>query len=312
MSLDPAVKALMDTLAAAGRPRVWEVPPEETRKNMLALSQLIDPKDVTRGATRDGTLPGPAGAIPYRLYSPAGNAVVVLPALVYFHGGGFVLGNIATHDVLCQMLANESRCRIVSVDYRLAPEHKFPAGLEDCYAATAWVAANAASLGIDPARLGVAGDSAGANLAAAVCHLAKERGGPALRLQLLLCPTLAGRDKTDSARAYAEGYFLEERGMQWFFEQYVDAGTDPADPRIAPLHAKDHAGLPRAIIHTAEFDPLRDDGDLYAKALAKAGVPVSYACHPGMIHHFYGMGGVVPYGRKALAEIAAAAGDALA
>jgi acetyl esterase/lipase len=312
MSLDPAAKNLLDLLVAAGRPKVWQVGAVEGRKGLRKLAQAADAKDVPIGRIDNGTWPGPAGALAYRSYTPIEAAGEPLPALVYFHGGGFVIGDLDTHEGLCRLFANASGCRVISVEYRLAPEHKFPAAVEDAYAAASWAAEHARELGIDPGRIAIGGDSAGANLSAVVCQLAKERGGPRLALQLLLYPGTNSADETASRRALAEGYLLEKKSMEWFFQQYVEPGTDPNDPRISPLLAPDVSGLPPAHIHTAEFDPLVDEGEAYAKKLAAAGVPVEYTCHPGMIHHFFCLAGAIPYARTAIANAGAAVRKALA
>jgi acetyl esterase len=312
MSLDPAAKNLLDLLVAAGRPKVWQVGAVEGRKGLRKLAQAADAKDVPIGRIDNGTWPGPAGALAYRSYTPIEAAGEPLPALVYFHGGGFVIGDLDTHEGLCRLFANASGCRVISVEYRLAPEHKFPAAVEDAYAAASWAAEHGRELGIDPGRIAIGGDSAGANLSAVVCQLAKERGGPRLALQLLLYPGTNSADETASRRALAEGYLLEKKSMEWFFQQYVEPGTDPNDPRISPLLAPDVSGLPPAHIHTAEFDPLVDEGEAYAKKLAAAGVPVEYTCHPGMIHHFFCLAGAIPYARTAIANAGAAVRKALA
>jgi acetyl esterase/lipase len=312
MSLDPAAKNLLDLLVAAGRPKVWQVGAVEGREGLRKLAQAADAKDVPIGRIEDGEWPGPAGALSYRSYTPIDAAEAPLPALLYFHGGGFVIGDLDTHDGLCRLLANASGCRVISVEYRLAPEHKFPAAVEDACAAACWVADHARALGIDPGRIAIGGDSAGANLAAVVCQLAKQAGGPKLALQLLLYPATDSAAETASRRALAEGYLLEKKSMDWFFQQYVEPGTDPKDPRLSPLLAPDLSGLPPAHIHTAEFDPLRDEGKAYAEKLAAAGVKVEYVCHPGMIHHFFCLAGAIPYARTAIANAAAAIKQALA
>jgi acetyl esterase len=312
MPLDPAAKNLLDLLVAAGRPKVWQVTPTEAREGISALAEAADAKDVPIGHIENGTLPGPAAALPYRSYTPIDAAPEPLPALVYFHGGGFVIGNLDTHDGLCRQLANASGCSVISIDYRLAPEHKFPAAVEDAYAAARWVAEHARELGIDPGRIAIGGDSAGANLAAVVCQLAKQRGGPKLALQLLLYPATESGVDTPSRVALAEGYLLEKKSIEWFFQQYVEPGTDPIDPRLSPLLAPDLSGLPPAHIHTAEFDPLVDEGKAYADKLAAAGVEVAYTCHTGMIHHFFCLAGAIPYARTAIANAGAAIKQALA
>jgi acetyl esterase/lipase len=312
MPLDPAAKNLLDLLVAANRPKIWEVGAVEGRKASRQLTLLADAKDVPIGGVENGAWPGPAGPLPYRMYRPLDAAPGPLPALVYFHGGGFVIGDLDTTEGLCRMLANASGCRVISMEYRLAPEHRFPAAIEDAYAAVSWVAGHARALGIDADRIAIGGDSAGANLATITCQTAKQRGAPNLALQLLLYPTTDATTETPSRRALAEGYLLEKKSIDWFFAQYVPAGIEAADPRISPLLAANLSGLPPAHIHTAEFDPLRDEGKAYADRLAAAGVEVEYTCHPGMIHHFFCLGGAIPYAARAIAEAGAAMKQTLA
>jgi len=215
-----------------------------------------------------------------------------------------VFGNLDSHDAMLRMLANDSGCRIASIDYRLAPEHRFPAAVEDCFAATQRIAAQAADFGIDAARLAVAGDSAGGNLAAVVSQMAKT-AGLKLALQVLFCPVIDVAADTPSRRDFGEGYFLEQSLMEWASMHYVPPGTDVKDPRLSPLWAADLSGLPPAHIHTAAFDVLRDEGSAYADALKRAGVAVRYTCHQGMIHHFYAMAEAIPYATPALKSVAA-------
>ena len=312
MPLDPAAKNLLDLLVAAGRPKVWQLSPPEAREGLRALAEAADAKDVPIGRIENATLAGAEGGLPYRSYTPLDAGTEPLPVLIYFHGGGFVIGDLDTHEGLCRMLANASGCRVISVAYRLAPEHKFPAAVEDAYAAVCWVAGHARELGIDGNRVAVGGDSAGGNLSAVVCQLIKERGGPKLALQLLLYPATETDVETPSRLSLAEGYLLEKKSIEWFMKQYIALGTDPIDPRLAPLLATDLSGLPPAHIHTAEFDPLVDEGQAYAQKLAAAGVPVEYTCHPGMIHHFFCLAGAIPYARTAIDNAGAAIKRALA
>jgi acetyl esterase/lipase len=251
------------------------------------------------GRIEDRTLPGSGGPLAVRIYTPLDAGAETLPGLVYFHGGGLVAGNLGTHDFIGRALAAYGACRVVSVDYRLAPEHPFPAALDDALAAVAHVGACAAHFGIDGARLGICGDSAGGALAAATCQAVARIGSPRLALQLLICPILDYSRSTPSRREFASGYLLDQATLDDDLLQYAP-GLDPADPRISPLHAGDFAGLPRTRIHTAEFDPARDEGREYFERLAQAHTDVSYTCHPGMIHLFYGLGAVIPYARTAL------------
>jgi acetyl esterase len=311
MPLDPHVQRFVEMLSAAA-PRTQALTPAEMRLGFQALTSMVDRRDdAPVGAIENSACPGPAGALPLRIYTPVPATSAPTPALVFFHGGGFIFGDLDTHDGLCRRLARESGCRVISVDYRLAPEHRFPAAVEDCYAATRWVADNAQRLQIDPRRMAVAGDSAGGNLAAVVCQTAMRVGGPDIALQVLICPVLDACAQTQSRRAFAQGYFLDKATIDWTMEHYCNPDDDLEDPRISPLRASDLAGLPAAHIHTAEFDPLRDEGQAYAERLEQAAVKVRYTCHLGMIHHFIGMADVVPYARAAVRAIGGAVKEAL-
>jgi len=247
--------------------------------------------------------PGPAGDIPLRLY--ATDHVGLRPALVYFHGGGFVFGNLDTHDAVCRAIAKASGAVVVAVDYRLAPEHKFPAAVDDSYAATKWVAANAERLGIDAHRIAVGGDSAGGNLATVIALRCRDAGGPALAAQVLIYPvTDVSTFETGSHRELAEGYFLTRAAMEWFTGHYLASADHKRHPEVSPLLAPNLSGLPPALIITAEFDPLRDEGEAYARRIQQAGVPVTVTRYPGMIHGFVSMRGVLSGGRQAIQEAA--------
>jgi acetyl esterase/lipase len=307
--LDPHAKRFLDMLGASAPAEGLRVSASQRRQafgNLMKLSASAAPAAEVAALN----CPGPDGAIALRSYAPSGTGARVLPGLVYFHGGGLVAGDLDTHDGLCRTLATAAGCRVVAVDYRLAPEHRFPAAVDDSFAAMQWVARHATALGIDGRRLGVAGDSAGGGLAAAVCGLAREDGGPAPTLQLLLCPVLDLGADTPSRRDFARGYFLDAATIARDIADY-SPDQDLANPLISPLRAARFDGLPRTLIHTAEFDPLRDEGKAYADALAAAGVAVSHVCHAGLIHHFYGLGGIIPAARSALAEIGAEAHAAL-
>lgn len=276
----------------------------ERRDAFRKLMSLSDGGE-TVGGVEDRSLPGTDGPLRVRIYTPVDARSGTSPALVYFHGGGLVSGSLDTHDGVCRSLANASGCRIFSVDYRLAPEHKFPAAVTDGCAATAWIVRHAGELRIDRERIAVGGDSAGATLAAVVCQLMGRAPGVKLAAQLLLCPITDFAGETASRKAFAQGFLLENATMEQDLEQYVPSGVDAADPRISPLRAADFTDLPAAFIHTAEFDPLLDEGRAYADRLAAAGVEVHYVCHPGMIHLFYGMARAVPYARTAIKGIGA-------
>ena len=310
MPLDPECRMLMDQLQGTMRP-FHEMSVAEARAAIGALADAAGtPEPVAH--VEDRTVPGPAGEIPVRVYRPEG--VEALPVLVYFHGGGWVIGSIETHDPLCRHLANAVGCIVVSVDYRLAPEHPYPAAVEDAYAATAWIAQNAALLGGDRRRIAVGGDSAGGNLTAAVSLMARDKGRPHLVFQLLVYPVTdaPGTGDHPSYRENGEGYFLTTEMMHWFWNHYCGAQPNAADPYLCPLRAKDVAQVPPALVVTAEFDPLRDEGEAYARRLREAGVPVELKRYPGMIHGFFGMGGLLAGARQATAEASAALRSAFA
>ena len=295
-------------LAAAGGPGLHEIPLDEARKVPYQMIELGGPEEpVAHVDTR--ILPGPV-QIPVRVYRPS--LAQDLPVLMYFHGGGFVICNLDTHDRACRGLANASGCVVVSVDYRLAPEHKYPAAAEDAYNATRYVAEHASEFGIDPSRIAVGGDSAGGNLATVVALMARDRGGPALKYQLLIYPVTDFTDhETPSEREYSRGYFLDREVMDWFADQYFATGADRSLPYGSPLKASDVRGLPPALIITGECDPLRDQGEAYADKLRSAGVPVVLKRYEGMIHPFVSLAGIVDSGRDAIKESAAAVRQAL-
>ena len=295
--LDPRVKRFLDALAAGKPPNALETTVEQRRLGLTELMKLGGPEPAV-SRVEDRTLPGPAGELTVRIYTPL-DAAETLPGLVYFHGGGLVAGTVATHDSIARALAKAGACRVVSVEYRLAPEHPFPAALDDALAAVTYIGAHAAAFGIDPARLGIGGDSAGGTLAAATAQAVARIGTPRLALQLLICPILDYSRSTASRRDLASGYLVDQATLDHDLLHYAPPGTDPADPRISPLRAAAIGGLPPTLIHTAEFDPLRDEGRDYFERLARAHAEVSYTCHPGMIHLFYGLGGVIPYARTA-------------
>jgi acetyl esterase len=308
MPLHPQCKAFLDMLAAAGGPGLHELPVDEARKAPYQMIELGGPEEpVAQVETR--LVPGPV-PIPVRVYRPS--LAQHLPALVYFHGGGFVICSLDTHDRACRMLANASGTVVVSVDYRLAPEHKFPAAVEDAYAATRYVAENPSEFGIDPSRIAVGGDSAGANLATVVALLARDRGGPALKFQLLIYPVVDfTAHETESEREYGHGYFLDVEVMDWFADQYFATEADRHLAYASPLKASDLRGLPPAMVMTGECDPLRDQGEAYADKLRSAGVTVELKRYDGMIHVFVSLAGIVDAGRVAIADAAAAVRQAL-
>jgi acetyl esterase len=302
MPLDPVAKRFLTMMAAASPAARTRPTAVERRLSLAKLMQFARAEAANVTAT-DGTLPGPAGDIRYRLYAPISEDNVRLPGFVFFHGGGMVAGSIETHDRVAAALADTTGCRLVSVDYRLAPEHKFPAAVDDAIAATEFVARNAASLGIDATRLVVGGDSAGATLAAVVCQYAQRQAGLAISAQCLICPVLDFEEISPSRDEFAEDNLIHRTTLEADLADYLPEGTDTADVRISPLRAMNLKGLPTAIIHTAEFDPLRDEGNAYARKLLAAGVNVEHVCHNGMIHNFHAMGAVLPQARLVLSQI---------
>ena len=265
------------------------------------------------GKVEDRAIPGPAGSIPIRIYTPAGNGP--FPVLVFYHGGGFVIGDLESHDGLCRSLTNGAGCVTVAVDYRLAPEAKFPAAVEDCFAATRWVSENAATLGADPNRLAVGGDSAGGNLAAVVSMMARDNktlpNTPKIVFQLLIYP---GTDLTCSAHSHKTNteYILTPDNIRWFMGHYLGNEADSRNPLASPLFAANFTGLPPALIITAEFDPLRDEGEDYGQKLRDAGVPVQVSRYEGMVHGFVSMADMLDKGKQGIAESAAALKKAFA
>jgi acetyl esterase len=310
MPLDPHAQRLLDMLAMTSSVDALCLSVNDRRdlfRKLMSLSESNVP--VLRIENR--ALPGPGGPINTRVYTPIAPLVDQLPGLVYLHGGGLVAGSLDTHDSMCRTLANETGCRLISVDYRLAPEHKFPAAVMDSYAAAIWVVEHATELGIDRDRIVVAGDSAGATLAAIICQLARRAQRVHLAAQLLLCPITDFAAEAASRLEFAEGYLLDKSIMDRDREHYLPVGTDATDPLVSPLRASELSGLPPAYVHTAEFDPVRDEGRAYADRLARAGVKVNYTCHAGMIHLFYGMASTIPYARTALKRIGSEVRSAL-
>jgi acetyl esterase len=304
MPIDPYARRFLDRLAAMNPPSVLTVSVGE-RRDALEHLLLTAGSRVAVSRVQDRSLPGPGGPLPVRLYTPAAAAATELPGLIYFHGGGFVAGNLDSHDAICRALCNASGCRLIAIDYRLAPEHPFPAAIEDGYLAVSFIAAHAAEFGVDRHRLAVGGDSAGATLAAAVCQRVGATRELHLALQLLLCPIMDYGAQTDSRRSFAEGYFLDQATLEHDCKHYLGVGADLADPRVSPLRANDVSAVAPTCIHTAEYDPVRDEGAAYAQRLRLAGVQTSYHCHSGMIHLFYGMGAMIPYAAEAYQMIGA-------
>lgn len=301
MPIDPQAQVLLDQIASLAAPQIHQASVEEARMMIAAMAGFAGkPPPIAKVESR--TAPGPAGDIALRVFAPDGTAP--LPVLVYFHGGGWVIGGLDTHDVPCRELANRAGCVVVSVDYRLAPESRFPAAPEDCYAATRWVADNAASIGGDPGCLAIGGDSAGGNLAAVVALMARDRGGPSIVHQLLIYPVTDAAQDTPSYRDNADGYLLSAADMAWFWNHYLATAADGENPYASPLRAESLRGLPPAHVITAELDPLRDEGEQYAARLKDAGVEVQLSRYDGMIHGFFGLGAVLDKGRQAMDEAA--------
>jgi acetyl esterase len=300
--LDPEVATFL--AAGAGAPPVETVPITELRANVVRQSAARPKLDEPVAAIEDRAVPGPHGAIPIRLFTPPGTGP--FPVLLYLHGGGWVMCSVETHTDLCRSLCGRSGAIVVSVDYRLAPEHKFPVALDECYAALDWIALSAADIGGDAARLAVGGDSAGGNLTAALALRVRDTSGPSLAMQVLLYPALDCAFDTASYHENAEGFGLNRSEMMFFWEQYLADPCDADNPWASPLRAPDLRGLPPALIQTADYDPLRDEGEAYAARLARAGVPVQVTRYLGMNHGFTGRAGVITRGRDGLDEIAAA------
>jgi acetyl esterase len=298
MPVDPQARALAEQLGAGLD--ITKTDLAEVRRTIDEASRLGPRPEVA--AVKDLEVPGPAGAIPVRVYRPSQRAG--LPLLVYLHGGGWTICSIETHDVTCRELANGAECVVVSVEYRLAPEHRFPAAPEDCHAALGWVARHADSLGGDAGRIALGGDSAGGNLTAAVSLMARDRGGPRLCHQLLVYPVTNHAFDTGSYRENAEGPLLTREAMQAFWSHYLGSEGDGRHPYASPLRAPDLSGLPPAHVITAEYDPLRDEGEAYAARLAAAGVPVVQRRYDGMIHGFFGFTAQIDRAREAVADAA--------
>lgn len=296
MPLLTGYRALLDQIAEADAPPLPEMPIDAARA-MFRVAQPTRP-DIAVGNVNDRSISGRNGSIPIRIYTPKGSGP--FPVTMMFHGGGWVIGDLETVDAQSRQVSNQVGCVVVAVDYRLAPEHRFPAAAEDCYDATIWAYENSTHLNADPTRLAVAGDSAGGNLAAVVAQMARDQEGPPLVFQLLVYPVTKGDEfKTDSYRDNAEGYMLTAESMHWFWNHYTDA-SERSNPYASPLCASDLSNLPPALIQVAEFDPLRDEGIQYADALSAAGVDARSRCYDGFIHGFFSHFDTVPPTRVAM------------
>ncbi len=302
MALDPQAEALLKDLKDSGAQPFETMTPAEARVAVLGSKDLGgEPEDVDGVDQR--FIPGPTADLPVWIYRPVRGGARPLPGLIYFHGSGWVVANIGVCDSFSRSLANRTGCVVVAVNYQKAPEHKFPVPLDDCYAATRWVFDNASALGLDRGRIGVIGDSAGGNLAAAVTLRARDENGPQLAYQVLIYPAVQYGWDTPSALANAEGFLLQRASMEYFWNHYVRNPRDGMNPYCSPLVAEDHSGLPPALIVSAEFDPLCDDGRNYADKLAAAGVSVKFRLYKGMIHGFLRMAGVLDQSKALLDEI---------
>jgi acetyl esterase len=303
----PQVVAVLERAARSGLPLYYEVSPFVARRIYRDTRGALSPAPPTVAEARLMLAPGPDGPVPMRAFRPQGTkADDVLPALVYFHGGGWTIGDLDTHDVVCRQFANGARCAVFSVDYRLAPEYRFPAAVEDCIAATQWVAAQAKALAIDPKRIAVAGDSAGGNLATVIALAAREAGGPKLCYQMLIYPATDQHLGFPSVERNGEGYLLTKGAMNYFRGHYIPKVSDWPDWRASPLLAKSLAGLPAAYVITAGFDPLLDEGHAYAERLAKEGVAVEYKEYADMVHGFLLFGGALDTANAAVDACCAA------
>lgn len=303
MPVDPEIAAVLKQIEEAGGPPISELTPQMAREAFAPLVALQgQPEGVDKVGNRE--VAGPGGPIPIRIYYPA-DAPAPSPVVFYIHGGGWVIMDLESHDPICRALANASGCVVVAAHYRRGPEARFPAAPDDCYAVLRWIADSGSSIGCDPERIAVAGDSAGGNLSAAMTLLAAERGGPRLAAQVLHCPATNHDFSPASYRENAEGYLLTTELMQWFWDHYLEDAADADRPIASPLRAPDLSGLPPALIQTAEFDPLRDEGRAYAERLRTAGVAVRYDEIQGVVHDPYLMFGVSPKGRRALDDAAA-------
>ena len=301
--LDPQVRAVLAYLAQLGLPSIDRIAAPEARRQYRETRAALQPAAPVLPLVRDLDTDEASGSIPLRLYRPSDG---VLPALIFFHGGGWVVGDLETHDVVCRQLAAEAGVIVIAVEYRLAPEHPFPAPVDDCWAATRWIAAHAVELGVDASRLAVGGDSAGGGMAAVVALMARDAGGPALTYQILIYPVTDLRENVASHSKHSDGYLLTRDLMRWYVAQYAPTSDRVLDWRASPLLAPSVNGVPPALVITAGVDPLRDEGEAYARRLEEAGVVVDYLCLGGMIHGFLTMGGKIDTAHRAVSTVAAA------
>ncbi len=309
MPLDPQAEMLLKQIAASPAPALNTFSPADARRVTAMMFKLPPGSEEPVHKVENRNIPGPAGQIPVRIYTPAGAGP--FPLLMFIHGGGFVICDLDSHDAACRSLTNQAGCVTVSIDYRLAPEHKFPAAVEDSYAAALWVSEHAKEINGDPSRMAVGGDSAGGNLSAVVSMLARDAGKPNICFQLLIYPATDSHRNTESHRNFTS-YFLTKEMIDYFMGHYLHGKEDDNDPRISILLAKNFKGLPPAHVITAEFDPLRDEGEAYAERMRAAGVSVTAKRYPGMIHGFFTMANLLDQGKTAIAESAQALRKAFA
>lgn len=286
MPLDPDARALMDMIKASGRPPIDMMAPPEARQAYQKASQIFSPDKPEMGELRDLAADGPNGPIPLRLYRGKGAPAGALPTLIYLHGGGFTIGDLDTHDYVCRKFANDARCVVVSVDYRLAPEHKYPKPVEDCLAAARWIAAHAGELGVDATKIAVGGDSAGGNLSAVLTLDARDNGGPQYVFQMLLYPGVDATMRHASYKTVGDDVPLTAKTTRYFLDHYVAKDSDALDWRVSPLRATSFANLPPAFVLTVRYDPLCDEGRDYARALDEAGVRVWAVDLNDQVHGF--------------------------
>ena len=307
MHLDPQIEHILGLVNKAGYPEFWELSPLEARAQLAKTMPILDAKPVPIHKWEDKFIPVGARLIPVRVFTPRpARSGELLPVMMWLHGGGFVVGSVQLYDSICRLLARQSDCIVVSVDYRLAPEHKFPAGVEDCFAVLSWLGDHAIEIGGDRSRIVVAGDSAGGNLAAVSAILARDAGGPGIALQVLIYPGTAPRPESASHYEFAEGYFLSRKTILWFYQHYLRHESDGNDFRFAPLLTEDLTGLPPALVIVAGYDPLRDEGIAYARKLQAAGNIVELSNYRTMTHAFLSFSGAVDVSKQAIKQVATA------
>jgi len=307
ITLDPQVAMLLQMQAAAGAPPLESMEPVVLRKAFSEQSKMTAAPPAEMSRVEERQIPGDETDIPVRIYRPITDSEGLLPVLVFYHGGGWVICDLDTHDDVCRSLAAEGECIVVSVDYRLAPEHRYPAAVDDAWAALLWVAENSTSIGADSERIAVGGDSAGGNLAAVVTNMARNQGGPELAAQLLIYPVVdIARMDRDSHLKFGNDYGLTLSGMEWFRDLYLGPDQDAKDPHVSPIYAGEFSGLPPTIVMTAEADVLSDEGEAYAQDLINAGVHVEHTRYDGMVHGFVSMAGIIDVGMQARKDAGAA------